>query len=295
MNICYEIGSRLYKKRILKRSESESSRSDNPLKYWEWQFDTSGKYLGKFFDLYEQMPGKRVLDIGCGIGGRTCFLTTKGPKNIIGIDINHAEIDTAEQLAIKRLPYEQSKLVQFIKVKENETLQPSSFDIILLIDCLEHVKNPVSMLNYAYDLTRPGGICYFGTVGWYNHAASHLTTILPIPFLTVFFSDRQILDAVRKIISSSYYKPNMWDSHPPVKRWENINNLRDRPGEYLNKITIFGLKKAIRQSKFKKGRLHLESFSWKQAPFMKCFNLLTYIPGIQEIYHSGCFGRLERN
>lgn len=248
----------------------------------------------KFFDLMERVPGSRILDIGCGLGGRTCYLATKGARSVVGIDVNAGEIAKAREfVGGLNDPVVQGK-VSFVAVRENEPLDMEPFDIVVMADSMEHVQDPVAMIDLAYSVIRPNGLCYFGTIGWYYYNAAHLMGVLPVPFATVFFRDATILNAVRGIVTMPEYQPSMWDSTPPIARWENVNDLRDRPGEHLNKLTIYGLRQAMKKSRFGCGRLQVAGFSWKGCRWMRLMNVLAKLPVIQEAYHSGCFGRLER-
>jgi SAM-dependent methyltransferase len=214
---------------------------------------------------------------------------------MVAIDINTDEIARAKELVQRVNEPDIRSLISFQAVKEGVPLDMDPFDIVLLVDSMEHVRDPVAMLNLAYSMTRPGGVCYFSTMGWYHYSASHVGGIIPIPFLTLLFDDKTILDAVRRIVSMPEYRRSMWDSDPPVLRWENVNDLHDRPGEYLNKITVRGLRQAMNKSRFAGGRLRVMGFSWRRHSWMRWLNVLTRIPVIQEAYHSAVFGRLERN
>lgn len=291
MNLCYELGIRLYKYRN-KNKAAERIRDSG--KYWEWQFETSRTLFKKFWDLEDRIVEKKVLDIGCGLGGRTCYLVTLGAAEVLGLEINWAELGEAEKIADKKMTIGDRKNIKFMRIQEGERPKIGAFDIVLLVDVLEHVKSPVETINFAFDMLKPGGICYFSTVGWYHYNAAHLIDILPIPFATVLFPDRVIIDAVRKILADPAYIPNMWDSNPPQARWEKMDDLHDRPGEYLNKITIKGVKKIINESKFSGGRLRIEGFSWSCVPPLKCLNFLTRVPFVREAYHSGVFARLVK-
>ncbi|MBU3981963.1 MAG: class I SAM-dependent methyltransferase [Proteobacteria bacterium] len=291
MNLCFEIASRIYRYKNCHTAEHQRSVEEAQRDYWKWQYESSEKYFTKFGDLYERLQGKTVLDIGCGLGGRTAFLSTRGVQNIAGSEINHDEIDAAIHLIDEHDDLVDKDKINFVKVEEGKENSIGLFDVVLLVDAMEHLRNPQGTLNYAYSVTRPGGVCYFSTVGWYNHMASHVGSIIPVPFVTLFFSDEHILDAVKRIVQEPYYKPSMWDTMPPIDRWKNVNNLSDRPGEYLNKITVAEIKKLVRDSKFENAYVDVAGFDrW----FMKPFNILAKIPVIQEVYHSGVFGRLEK-
>ncbi|MGB5107252.1 MAG: methyltransferase domain-containing protein [Candidatus Zixiibacteriota bacterium] len=44
-------------------------------------------------------PGLRVLDVGCGLGGSARYLATEQRCQVVGIDLTHEYIDTANKLA----------------------------------------------------------------------------------------------------------------------------------------------------------------------------------------------------
>ena len=44
-------------------------------------------------------PGSRVLDVGCGLGGSARYLATEQGCQVVGIDLTHEYIETANKLA----------------------------------------------------------------------------------------------------------------------------------------------------------------------------------------------------
>jgi SAM-dependent methyltransferase len=228
---------------------------------------------------------KRVLDIGCGMGGRTTWLARNGAREVVGIDINEKEIRDAERLRREFHPDVQN--VSFHVSKENE-VQPSlgSFDYVLLIDSLEHVVSPFKAIQLAAKYVRPQGKIYFTTIGWFHHAGSHTG----VPFANLFFSDETILNVIRRTVSRPDYQPMIWDSEPPIARWEGIYNLRDRPGEYLNKVTIREMKKLVKHAPFRNGRVIPIGFKNRK---LRWLNPLRHIPLLNEVFHSAVVGVLE--
>ncbi|MEZ6150012.1 MAG: class I SAM-dependent methyltransferase [Pirellulaceae bacterium] len=293
MNLCYLIANQVHRKRLKNAVPKPLQRRSMHDTYWQWQCETSPMYFDKFFDLSAKLRDARVVDIGCGLGGRTCSLASHGVRQVVGVDINRAEVVQAQELLLRLGNNEMRDKIRFQTVSEFKTSSnEESFDIALLVDSLEHVTNPIEILNQAHSMLRPGGACYFSTWGWYHHQASHVGSIVPIPFATVFFSDKQILDAVRRIVAQPYYVASMWDSNPPALRWQGCNSLHDRPGEYLNKFTIRKFRKAMAASEFSKWELKTEGFSATSHRVLACFNFLTRIPLVQEVYHSVVLGRL---
>ena len=104
-----------------------------------------------------------------------------------------------------------------------------------------------------------------------------------IPFSNLFFSDETIINVTRWIMAQPGYEPTGFDSDPPTKRWEGLYDLRDRPGEHLNKITIREIKKLLRYSIFPYN--HMEIVGFHRAP-LSLFNPLRHVPFLQEVFHS---------
>lgn len=289
VSLCYQIASRWYRRRH-KHLQGSAEDEFNPEDYWHWQMKTCETLYGKYPGL--DFRGKSVLDIGCGIGGRVCYIATKGAKSVTGIDINHDEIDLAQQYCSEQMSAEHQKKIQFVKSREDSTPGLGQFDVVLFADTLEHVKNPLDLLKTAYGLTKPGGVLYFGTAGWYHYNALHLKGIFP-PFAQLFFSDKTLIETVIRVLKQPYYIKTPWDSSPPWKRWEGITDIRDRPGEYLNKITLTQIRRLIKESPYEDGKLTVLGFSTKR-PILRLFNVLAKVPIIQEAYHNYCVGRLVK-
>ena len=222
------------------------------------------------------------------------FSRNTGVRRIVGTDINHAEIDQARQLADELAMA--SSVIQFVLKRSRKTKScragRTTWPCWLIRSSTFAIRS--TMLNRAHRLLKPGGVCYFSTWGWYHHQASHVSSIVPIPFATFLFSDRQILDAVRRIVDRPYYRPTLWDSNPPSQRWQECRSLHERPGEYLNKYTIADFRRAMQASEFSQWQLKVKGFSAKRHRLLAACNFLARIPVVQELYHSGVFGRLSK-
>jgi 2-polyprenyl-3-methyl-5-hydroxy-6-metoxy-1,4-benzoquinol methylase len=248
--------------------------------YYHWQFSSSEKLFRHYpnFDI----RGRRVLEIGCGTGGRTAYLASVGPAAVVGIDINADEIRIAKNLSRKFHP-QLAGVLEYHVSQENEVLDIGQFDYVLLVDSMEHVVSPPAILRLAYQYTKPGGKCYFNTIGWYHHKGSHMPLI---PWANVLFSDETILNVMRWKISRPDYVPTRFDSDPPLERWRDIYNLRDRPGEHLNKITISEIKKLCRYTIFEQAQWKVIGFQSRKH-ILGALNLFNNVPVLQEIFHSG--------
>jgi len=96
----------------------------------------------------------RVLDIGCAYG----FMLQKFPDSWqkFGVDVSEYAINIAQ----KRLP----KTIFVVKnVERSLPFKENFFDVILLNDVLEHLKNPQAALKNVYKILKKEGVLYITT------------------------------------------------------------------------------------------------------------------------------------
>jgi SAM-dependent methyltransferase len=94
-----------------------------------------------------------LLDIGCALGD--CLLEAKklGWENPLGLEVSEYAVEFARS----------RDLLVFRGDLFNHPFQPNSFDLITLQDMLEHTTNPLSQLEAAYQLLKPGGLILITT------------------------------------------------------------------------------------------------------------------------------------
>ena len=101
-----------------------------------------------------------VLDIGCGGGILTESIAKKG-AHITGIDMSKESIEIATQHAYKNnleINYLLTNAEEFSKKNRNK------FDLITCMELLEHVPNPLSIIEASKKMIRPGGHIIFSTI-----------------------------------------------------------------------------------------------------------------------------------
>lgn len=89
---------------------------------------------------------EKVLDIGCGYGAVAFSISKRTNNQVIGIDYNIENIEKAKRL-YKR------KNLKFLLVDATKTEKKIPFDIIILSNVLEHIKNRIGFLqkcNYLF-------------------------------------------------------------------------------------------------------------------------------------------------
>jgi 2-polyprenyl-6-hydroxyphenyl methylase/3-demethylubiquinone-9 3-methyltransferase len=104
------------------------------------------------------VPGNaRILDVGCGGGFLTNPLAASGYQ-MTGVDLSTSSLVTAKAHASNPL-----NPVYHIADAYNLPETNQSFDVVLMMDFLEHVDNPDLAIAEAARALRPGGIFVFHT------------------------------------------------------------------------------------------------------------------------------------
>lgn len=123
--------------------ESETRRKDY-INYTEYPLN------GRIKLAFDWIPKKSntLLDGGCAWGYGTRFFEKKS-NTTYGIDPNEDFIAIAK----KRYPY-----IDFLKSGlQNTPFESNFFDVIILNDVLEHVKDELQSLNEVFRILKPGG------------------------------------------------------------------------------------------------------------------------------------------
>ena len=101
----------------------------------------------------------RIIDVGCGAGGTGIVLAQAFPKcEVLGIDLSQPLLDIARESARAvalngRVKFEQTD-VQRIPYEDD------SFDVVINMNMVHLVENPVAMLNEIERILKPDGILF---------------------------------------------------------------------------------------------------------------------------------------
>ena len=106
------------------------------------------------------VQNKRILDIGCGIGGPAFVLANKYGARVTGIDIEAHLIDHA-QIRAKELGLEKQTEFNFVKPGALD-FPDESFDVVFSSGALTQVENKLGIYQESWRVLNPGGTftCY---------------------------------------------------------------------------------------------------------------------------------------
>jgi SAM-dependent methyltransferase len=120
-----------------------------------WRFGQERRLA--LIDRYAPLRGRRILDVGCGIGTYVDQLR-RFSDQVYGIDIECERIAEGGRSLPNLL----------VAAAESPPFVPGSFDVVLLHEVLEHVEDDHQVVAEAYRLLAPGGrIVIFAPNRWY--------------------------------------------------------------------------------------------------------------------------------
>lgn len=107
-----------------------------------------------------QLGDADVLDVGCGGGIFSEALAAEGGR-VVGIDI------AEKALSVARLHlYESGASVDYRKttIEDLALAEPGKYQVLTCMELLEHVPDPVSVIQACSAALRPGGHAFFSTL-----------------------------------------------------------------------------------------------------------------------------------
>ncbi|MEM6307239.1 MAG: bifunctional 2-polyprenyl-6-hydroxyphenol methylase/3-demethylubiquinol 3-O-methyltransferase UbiG, partial [Pseudomonadota bacterium] len=129
-------------------------------------------------DLTQNLPfqGLRLLDIGCG-GGLLCEPMARLGATVVGADAAERNIPVAKVHA------EQSGLTIDYRHTTAESMAANGeqFDVVLNMEVVEHVANPLDYLTACQKLLKPGGLHICSTLN--RNPKSYLFAIIGAEYI----------------------------------------------------------------------------------------------------------------
>lgn len=261
--VLFFLAKRLYRSEVVHSNEMKKALSDRSeyKKYRYGQIDTILAAAQRYgVDISEKI----VLDIGCNDGAITCGYLERGARQAIGVDIDDAAIQWAQE-------HRSSQNISFFSSTTTSLpLADDLIDTVICYDVFEHISEPGAMLEECYRVLKPGGQMIIGTWGWYHPFAPHLWSTMPVPWAHVFFSEKTMLRTCRRVYDSAWYVPNMHDLDESGRKIEGKYSNEAISTDYLNKMLVKDFVEVFENTRFTFS-VYPQHFGSKYARWTKVF------------------------
>lgn len=113
------------------------------------------KATNELIELCRMEKGKLILDVGCGTGKTSCYITKKYGCSVVGVDISEKMISWSKERAIKEGIIDK---VEFMR-SDSQSLPFKSgiFDAVISESVLVFVENPGQAVSEYVRVTKLGG------------------------------------------------------------------------------------------------------------------------------------------
>ena len=250
-------------------------QNDGVTTYAKWQYE-KGENTIKFYvdspivsDAKDMFSGKDVLDIGCGACGKTMYYGKMGAKFITGMDIVESYEKEANDIA-KELGLS-DKFTFVIGDAAKTSFPDDSFDVVIMNDAMEHVDDPVGVLNEVYRILKKGGRLYVNFPPYHHPTGAHLSDVIGIPWVHLFFSEKTLIKAYKELVAP------LPDGEMRVNFRISENEQGKEYFSYINKMTLRRFKKIKKNVKF-------NTLYYKEVPLRGFLTPFAKLPLIKELF-----------
>lgn len=113
-----------------------------------------------YVDRRAPLKAKSVLDVGCG-GGLASEAMAKLGARVTGLDLGEQTLEVAKLHALGS-----GVAISYLResAEEHSRTHEGGYDVVTCLEMLEHVPNPVSVIDSLAKLVRPGGDVFLSTI-----------------------------------------------------------------------------------------------------------------------------------
>lgn len=132
-------------------------------KEWSSDYDKYSKYnvyiamhKNKILSLLNLKKSDKVLDLGCGTGRLTTQISKK-VKNVVGVDFSKDMLNIAKEKSKKNSNIQ----YKYLNITKRLPFKDKSFDKVLSILVVNHIKQLDKLLKEVYHILKPRGLFVF--------------------------------------------------------------------------------------------------------------------------------------
>ncbi|MEI8348636.1 MAG: class I SAM-dependent methyltransferase [Candidatus Omnitrophota bacterium] len=164
-------------KQLNEISRAWSERHKSKEHYVRFQFLAAEEEISSY-DKFVTFKGKKVLDVGCGLGGKTVrYAQCAGC--VVAVDCNLDDL-----LFAGKFSRSSGAPVHFTRADIHSLpFKDNFFDIVILNDIIEHVCDPLRALRECKRVLVPGGILFMNFPPFYGPQGGHVGYYFSVPWV----------------------------------------------------------------------------------------------------------------
>jgi len=191
--------------------------------YFLWEYGIARGILESYGDRFGDLEGARVLDIGCGLGGKTVAYAEAGAR-VTGVDIKTHNIARCVEFAHAR----RDDVIFLAGDAERLPFAEGTFDLVFANDSLEHFGDPEGALRELARVLKPGGSIILFFTPWGSPLGSHLYDYIRTPWCHLLFPEWLLRALLERELA------NRGESDPQARSAQLMEEYHDE----LNCITV---------------------------------------------------------
>jgi len=246
--------------------------------YSNWEHHWGREFARIYMDPAGDLKGRRVLDVGCGLGGKTVAYAEAGAE-VSGTDLLVENAEQSQAYATRA----GAGASFFVSDAAVLPLRDGVFDTVVANDAMEHFARPEHALLEMARVVKPGGAIWIFFTPHYSPLGSHLYDYVYTPWCHLLFTRGQLEGAIRAVVTERAGA----DRRDEVeKRVREVMESYDRD---LNRMSIDRFLRIARSA----GGVRVTKLVLKPAKF-SFLRPLTRVPGLRELVSGFVVCRLER-
>lgn len=218
------------------------------------------------------LADRRVLDVGCGMGDRAVAVALAGASMAVGVDPDPEKLCWGR--ALERSC--DTGRARFVLGSGSELPFPDrSFDLVLLLDVLEHLEEPLATLREIGRVLVPEGRALVTFPPYLGPWGAHLWKHVRIPWAHLICPERRLLDLWREIHHREVARGRFQTS---AARARCIMEATTIPELWsLNGMTINEFLELLPAASLGLARLHLHTPGGLGAPLTRLGSVREYV------------------
>jgi ubiquinone/menaquinone biosynthesis C-methylase UbiE len=246
--------------------------------YSDWERHWGKEFARIYLEPAGDLRGKYLLDVGCGLGGKTVAYAEAGAE-VTGTDLLEKNVEQSGAYAKMK----GARAAFFVGDAAALPLREGAFDTVVANDAMEHFAEPEEALREMARVVKPGGAIWIFFTPHYSPLGSHLYDYVYTPWCHLLFTRGQLQSAIRAVLSERMTDATRDEIETRVRE---IMESYDRDLNHMSVHRFFGVVRRVREVRISKLELRPAKFSWLKP--------LTWIPGVRELVSGFVVCRLER-